>query len=657
MQQRAHQRRRRRVLVVVFLLASLLVGLLAAAPADAHGEDIVGQVDPADREVLTSTPGTIRIKVPGQDPVDVKLTTASGDVIAFTGQPVRVDGLVTVRPPTLEPGTYVLAWVDGGEKASSFSVGRPNAEIDGGSVAAGAGPIAIVAGLLALVGALVAAVLAGRRRGTARVALSLSAAGTALAAAGVLSPPTGLLGAVTFVALVAGIAGAGLGLVGTGSTTGLGIRAGGVALLVVPVAGAVWRIGVGSLTDWEGLLVVFAAVALVLLATPVLVIAAVALAAGRSHSARAVGVVCVVALLATLPALVGGRGVEIREIRDEVAEVETCLGNSNRLEIQRCLEGSFTAVVVTEGVNAALDRLGGLVATNNRARYFCHEASHAIGRASLRENAGIAEAFRDGYDVCDFGYYHGIVEAAAAGLDDEGFREIVSTLCTDFASAEELFFMQCTHGLGHAAARRTNNDMLRSLEFCAALDAVPGLEGERLAAARNGCGTGVTMEWFAVATASSNTGGLPVVAEPRDVCHQVPDEWADECYEYVGNTLDSSDPVRSLGDLAGWCEGTDRAAPCYKGLARAAAGVGIAARDAIGVCEKATDTAVRDDCVRFYIAFVATTIDYDVNAVDRICELLPAKDRDGPLSLCETVRQAVVDVLAGGDGKDRSGLG
>lgn len=330
---------------------------------------------------------------------------------------------------------------------------------------------------------------------------------------------------------------------------------------------------------------------------------------------------------------------------------EKCMSGGNRLEIQRCLEGSLVFVAEAEGVDASLKTLEGLTRSNGRARYFCHEASHAIGRASLRINESLTDAFRDGYDVCDFGYYHGIVEGASAGMDDASFRTAVSTLCSQFANAEELFFMQCNHGIGHAAARRTNNDMLRGLAFCDAIAETEGLEGERLRTARNGCGTGVTMEWFATATLSEDPTVTPKVEEPRDVCHQVPEQWAAECYEYVGNTLNASDPVNSLIELSGWCNDSAQPGPCFKGLARAAAGVGVSDRDAVAVCDAARERDARNGCVSYYIATVATTIDFNEKSVERICAILPAEDRDG--ALCRNALDAVRQVLAGGDGKNR----
>jgi len=648
------------------ILAALVAGLLSvlgtASAATAHGS---GTPTPADGETVLGTPAKILVELAGESPVTLELRRADGTLVPFTGTVERAPGIVRARPPVLDHGTYVIEWRSAdGDGWSTFSVGEPDAVISGGTRAgrpfptAAAGAAAILAGLLAC-----AARPSAARRNVLRVAAGV----LILAGSIVLVPPTSLIGIAAASLLLLGAAGGALLAAGvrdlTDATpddagTSEGIRSAsvlvgvGLVLLTGAVAGPLLR--AASANPFTGATFLAAAAGLVLVA----VLAPVALTGilgarqgrrpGRLAVLAAAAVVVAGAVASALPVTARVEGVA-----GDTVPAATCLAGTNRLQIQRCLDASLVATARAAGVVEALDTLRRLLGTESRARYFCHEASHAIGRESLRVNGTLADAFRDGYDVCDFGYYHGIVEGAAGGFDDATFLAAVPSLCEDFASAEELFYMQCNHGIGHAAARRTNNDMLRALEFCDALELNPALTGERLRLAANGCGTGVTMEWFATATADPNAAVTPRVSRPRDVCLDVPERWAPECIEYVGNTLDASAPVESLTELGAWCETTGHVASCYRGLARAAAGVGIPARDAIGVCDDARDRDARDECVTFYIAAVATTIDFDVAAVDRICRELPVADRDGPLSLCGRVRGAVVEVLAAGDGKNR----
>jgi hypothetical protein len=618
--------------------------LLAPATVHAHNGEFDGEVYPENEEILSQTPEQVIILSDDPAGVEVTLKRADGSVIYFTGEPVLDADAVSLTPPVLEPGTYILTWKDNGSTETSvFSVDRPDAEV---AVTEGSGTLGGLVAALLLAGCALAGLLIGRTRLSVERGALLSVALLPGAAAGWLTlPGTGLDTWVNVTLFsLGGLAiavGAATGSLRDASRTQRSVWAGTAMLVALTLPAAALIFGSGMLSRISGLAAALVTVLGGLVATA-------QATRGRLQIVRTVPTLA--ACLAVVALLTSG-GAEIRMVEENTADASRCMSAGNRLEIQRCLEGSFVGIARTNGVNSALKSLEGLIKEQGQARYFCHEVSHSIGRTSLRLNQTLAAAFRDGYDVCDFGYYHGIVEGAAAGLDDAAFRDAVSSLCGEFANAEELFFLQCTHGLGHAAARRTNNDMLRALEFCDAIDDQGGLAGARLANARNGCGTGVTMEWFATATISEDPPVTPKVEEPRDVCHQVPAEWAAECYEYVGNTLDAADPVNSLRELGTWCTGSPQTGPCYKGLARAAAGVGISDRDAISVCDTATNPADRDGCVTYYIATVATTIDFSVTAVEEICALLPARDRDGESSLCAKVRTAVEQVLASGDGK------
>jgi len=647
--------------------------------AHAHG---TGTPTPADGEVLRGTPERIIVELPGDGPVTLELRDADGEAIAFTGEIERAPGVVRALPPVLEHGTYILEWSSAnGDGWSTFSVGKPDALITG--VGEDPRPGGALAGaVMVLLLGLGVARAAARAGSTRRIALWSIAGIATTGSSALLAPPTSVGGAISFLLLAVGGAGGLITLAGSaknredspaddtvevrgtdstkryrggaelaGRTRGNALTITGLALLPAYAAAGIVRNSTANPFSVASLLAIVASILLVVVVLPLVSTGMFARRRGERRPATA-GMATLGAFL-VIASLSNALGVETRidTITEETRPAASCLSGTNRLQIQRCLDASLVATARGESVVAALDTLKRLLGSENKARFFCHEASHAIGRESLRMNGNLADAFRDGYDVCDFGYYHGIVEGAAAGFDDATFMDAVPTLCEEFASAEELFYMQCNHGIGHAAARRTNNDMVRSLEFCDALSLNPNLTGERLRIAANGCGTGVTMEWFATATADPNAAVTPKVTRPRDVCLSIPERWVPECIEYVGNTLDASAPVESLRELGQWCSTTGYAEPCYRGLARAAAGVGIPARDAIGVCDAAGTEGARDECVRFYIAAVATTIEYDVSAVDRICRELPEADRSGPTSLCEQVRVAVVEVLAAGDGK------
>ena len=429
------------------------------------------------------------------------------------------------------------------------------------------------------------------------------------------------------------------------------------AVVLLPAGWAVQLLrvgGFGGLGSPAGWTLTTQTLATVLLALPLLALALVKLprpAAKRTATAAAASLAGAVAVGAL--GAVSVPPAQTVALDRTIEAAETCLQGSNRLQTQRCLAQLYTSMVQQEGVEPALDHLLALTQQSGEAVFHCHEASHAIGRASMRSHDDIVAAFTDGYDVCDFGYYHGIVEAAADHLDDEEFRDAVPTLCAGLASENTLFYMQCLHGTGHAAALRANNDLNRGLEFCDELRETDTLADEQREGALNGCGTGVTMEWFSTASiAGSDSGAVsPPVSQPREVCAEVDERWQPECYEYVGNTLDTSRPAASLRELADWCLQTTEISACFVGLTRAAGGVGIDPQIVFDVCAMADNPAL-ENCLTFYIVYRATTIDYRLSVVDELCEQLPADGTYDKESVCEQARTQSAATLGSTDGPD-----
>jgi hypothetical protein len=648
--------------------------------------------------------------------VDVDLLSLDGRSWQPAGTPAVTGSHVEFSLPALEPGTYLLTWRyeasgESRQGASSFSIGKPSADaLDTGERGVPAIPAGVPAGLLAAAGIVVAASLAARRRGVRRAVL-VAAAGTAavaavtlssgvwwaagLAAAGAVVAATlgawargGRMGTLLAAGLLGVAAGAVIGLSGSGAlgpvagaavsavaVSGMVVTAGVTVVVLVswPRGRALLRTGrqgwavllltgsllpVGTWVNGGGTLVVVAASVLaggMLLGAGA---AAFGLHLNRSGLGRAGAVAAlactVVGLVALTPPAAQPRLVPLAS--DTAVSAAACAADPNRLQATACLQAKYGAMVRSDGVTAALEDLRSQVAASPQLRFYCHETSHAIGRAAMAVTGTLEGAFAAGFDVCDFGYYHGIVEGAAGQMSDAEFEQAVPSLCRELATSNQLFFMQCTHGLGHAAARRANNDLVRGLEFCDALAGDRQMDARMLEGALSACGTGVTMEWFATAGANGGADGqavTPEVSELRDACQVVPANWLGACTEYVGNTVDTTRPLESLQEIAAWCLTQDGAVrECFNGVARAAAGTYLPIADAIGLCDMAA--GARESCLEFYIVLLATTIEYDVSAVERVCGLLPDADRSGPDSVCSRIRPVVGQVLSTSDGKAAS---
>lgn len=365
---------------------------------------------------------------------------------------------------------------------------------------------------------------------------------------------------------------------------------------------------------------------------------------GGVKKSKKMYLVSIFTIAVSLVGLVGAVGAkseyQLKKLTPSTLGVQECLKSSNRLDVERCLVGAYVSVAYESTPAEASTTLEKDMLANPMLRYYCHHTSHAIGRASYAIYGSIEKAFTLGVEVCDFGYYHGIVEEASGYQTDEFFQESIPTLCVDLTT-NNLFYMQCIHGIGHAVAQRTNNDMVRGLTMCERLDSLP-IEEQK--SALNACGTGVTMEWFSVAT--SGADGLnsvrPTVSKPRDVCAQIGERWGGECYEYIGNTVDSSKPYESLTEIASWCLDAPYVNSCYIGIARAATGLGVSSKDILQICQIADDVAVRNECLEKYIVGKATTIDFSVESVDRTCAEM-GKYADVQ-ALCVQARIKVVEI-------------
>lgn len=192
-----------------FLLTAVVVSW--SGGASAHNGDFDGDVYPENESVLPGTPREITVLDDTPENVVIELKRADGTPIAFTGEPVLDSDSLSVTPPVLEPGTYILTWVgSGGDNVSVFSVGRVDAEIttrSGGRISA------LLAGAL-LVGAWAAGLVLRRRK--------LSAEGASLALLALL-PGAGagyLLYGVGSASAVAATLLTAIGAVGLTVTTG-----------------------------------------------------------------------------------------------------------------------------------------------------------------------------------------------------------------------------------------------------------------------------------------------------------------------------------------------------------------------------------------------------------------------------------------------------
>lgn len=225
-------------------------------------------------------------------------------------------------------------------------------------------------------------------------------------------------------------------------------------------------------------------------------------------------------------------------------------------------KNDVTRTVETQGVAAALQQV---VKIRDARLGDCHALSHAVGRAAWVKYKNVAKAFQSGFDVCDFGFYHGVVEKAGMELSIEDFKIKIPQMCAELKS-DGLRYSQCAHGAGHGAMYRSEGDVNLAMSLCSGFAKDQGL--------LSGCQTGVSMEYFHLWYWQKDFV-KPSPASARDACSLVNEEYKDACYEYVfagaqAKTVDERDIYRE----SEWCKATagEHLEACLTSLARHSVG-------------------------------------------------------------------------------------
>lgn len=219
--------------------------------------------------------------------------------------------------------------------------------------------------------------------------------------------------------------------------------------------------------------------------------------------------------------------------------------------------------------NDVLGALGIIAKLRDSRQGDCHAIVHLAGRTAWEHFKNVAVAFRAGNDICDFGYYHGIVEAAGSTMTEDEFVEKIPVMCAEL-EADGLRHSQCAHGSGHGAFYQANGDMDAAMELCRNYANHP-TEGQGFL---DSCETGVSMEWFSVHYFTPEKV-TPRVTDPREVCPKVKDKFQDSCYEYVFNgTSNSYEKMDVVRKDAAWCHAKagKHLDACLTSLARAGLG-------------------------------------------------------------------------------------
>jgi cytochrome c553 len=243
---------------------------------------------------------------------------------------------------------------------------------------------------------------------------------------------------------------------------------------------------------------------------------------------------------------------------------DTTLENCEKTGDGKCYEQAFANMAYEEGPKKTLALFDEKIRSPGPIESHCHRIVHAIGAGSLAHFDGnVGEAFVAGSASCTSGYYHGILERAFLGVDEQELGPASRRFCAgDEIRRTEFIAYQCVHGLGHGLMIYTGYDMPLSLRVCDRLD---GEWDQR------SCTGGVFME-----NIQSSYGVRSRWLKNKDLlypCNAVAVRHKYYCYDLLPSRVL---PVfgHDFRQAIKWCKRAERrwVATCFQGLGREASG-------------------------------------------------------------------------------------
>lgn len=354
-----------------------------------------------------------------------------------------------------------------------------------------------------------------------------------------------------------------------------------------------------------------------------------------------VAIVLTGSVLGVLPPTKPSTVYTTKNILTENVSYETCTSGQTEADKLLCVSNYFLKKATDEGMPEALKEVTARWQTKDPwLSSYCHVIGHKLGRLGYKLYDGVlAEAFGAGTDPCDYGYLHGVIEGASSGFSDQGLRDSMTTLCSPIMDAfgqDDHMYKQCIHGMGHASARRVNNDLVRGMEFCKEYPIDPADPMSTYIFTL--CITGVSMEWNSQTKANA-ARTLPVGHKDTLLgqCLLLSDLYRTGCIEYgtssMGGVLEKEIEARN------WCDiNLEDPLPCYHSIGRDVIwSPTISKEQAIDVCTGGKQGKYAEGCIERALGSVAT-IALDANAIDEFCPLLAEKYRH----LCPKVKKSMV---------------
>ena len=229
-----------------------------------------------------------------------------------------------------------------------------------------------------------------------------------------------------------------------------------------------------------------------------------------------------------------------------------CMSGSSS-EIESCMTERLAPYLSVTGVGPMNDILKSLTNTSVELAAQCHLIGHVAGRLAVVE-VGTEEALYEGSPYCDFGYYHGVMQAAITDTDAATAVPLLERLCASSAAREvsgDYSKTQCYHGIGHALGLKFAGSFSKAAPYCDLIKSSPQ--------DRSVCGNGIAMEWnTAVLDARDGRRAMPegTPKDPREMCTKL-GFYNAACLEYIAqltSRIYNTTLLDSLKMTAEWCK-------------------------------------------------------------------------------------------------------
>lgn len=246
--------------------------------------------------------------------------------------------------------------------------------------------------------------------------------------------------------------------------------------------------------------------------------------------------------------------------------VKESRGNQGGM-LYECMDSYMQTLVAQEGVAAAMSRLE-LLASRSEGGWdlSCHDMAHRVGSYGWKKGLDTETLVDGGNLSCNFGYFHGMLQAMGTYVTDEKFSETALLVCDRLVerfsvSREGAGARDCAHGVGHAAMWRHNGNLTRATPECEILKNLVWAEE---------CRAGAVMSWVFARDAAANNNRPqdapePAVSTTLDLCAPPHGTTTKGCVE---GALSGTQPIEYRKSLE-WCATTPRFVDtCYIALGR-----------------------------------------------------------------------------------------